>query len=296
MTSDSVPHLGPHATWERLLQAPTLGQHVVQLYTNTGFLTRAVDRYLGEGLRMGEAVLLVSTAAHGRAVMRRLRERGFPLRDLERRGQLVALEADRTLAELLVDGVPNRARFRAVIGGAVRAMKAAGHARIRTFGEMVDLLRGTSIEGALYLEELWNELLDEEGIALLCAYSIDVFDVRSYDGILQRVIAAHSHIVPVEDYARLDVAVEQAYGEAFGAEGDATFLRRAFDRHYPRAASMPDAQAALLAAHEFAPATVSLILDRARRHYDAAEPVGTGAADRSPGAARSGEATERTEI
>jgi hypothetical protein len=199
------------------------------------------------------------------------------------------LEADRTLAELLVAACPT-GRGSGGDRGAVRAMKAAGHARIRIFGRWST---PTSHEPRRDsgLETLWNELLVEEGIALLCAYSIDVFDPQSYDGDLQRVIAAHSHLVPVEDYARLDVAVERAYRDVFGSESDATFLRRAFVRHYPRPASMPDAQAALLAAHDFAPAPARLILDRARRHYGA-----QGNAGRPAGAAPSGEATERTEI
>jgi hypothetical protein len=297
MTGNTAPgpDLGSDLTWERLLQATIPGQHVVQLYSNGAFLARAVGRYLGEGLRMGEAALLVATASHGRAVMRRLRDAGLPLHDLARRRQLILLEADRTLGELLVDGAPDRARFRAVIGRAVRAIKTAGYARIRAFGEMVDLLRLASLEEALHLETLWNELLVEDRISLLCAYAIDVFDRRSYGGVLERVAAAHSHLVPVEDYARLDAAVERAYGDVFGAGGDGAYLRRAFVRHYPKPAAMPDAQAALLAALEFMPATASLILCRARQHYGPADHRNGGAA-RPAGAGPSGEATERPEI
>jgi hypothetical protein len=278
----------PDATWTGLLERAAPGQHIAQLYRDPDFLARAVSEYLAAGLRKGEAALVVATAAHGRLLMRRLRDAGLPLHDLERGRQLVVLEADRTLGELLVAGEPNRARFRAVIGNAVRSIKSAGHARIRAFGEMVDLLRRTSVAGALRLEELWNELLEREGIALLCGYSLDALDTQTYDGALQGVIAAHTHLVPVEDYARLDVAVERAYSEVFGAEGDATFLRRAFIRHYPRAAWMPDAQAAILAAHEFAPAAARLILDRVRLHYEATDQAGDGDAARPAGAAPSG--------
>ena len=53
-------------------------------------------------------------------------------------------------------------------GGAVRASQAAGDGRVRAFGEMVDLLRRTSLAAALRLEALWTELLDAQGIALVC--------------------------------------------------------------------------------------------------------------------------------
>jgi len=259
---------GGRGTWESILWAPAPLQHVVQLYTKPAFLVRAVTEYAGEGLRGGEALLLVATAAHVRAIARRLEGEGFALAELAHRGQLFVLDAAQALHEVLVDGLPDRARFRAVIGGAVETANAAGDRKVRAFDEMVDLLRRTSLTAALYLEGLWSDLLAEQGVALLCGYSIDNFDPDIYDGLLQRVISAHSHLVPVEDYARLDQAVELAYAEIFGSGRDAGYLRRAFLAHYVRSASMPDAEAAILAAREFVPAAAAdALLDRTRYYY-----------------------------
>ena len=141
----------------------------------------------------------------------------------------------------MVGGLPNRERFQLVIGGAVEAARAAGYRKLRSFGEMVDVLRRTSLTATLQLEALWSELVLAHGMALLCGYSIDNFDPHTYQGILQGVSRAHSHLVPVEDYARLERAVERAYAEVFGVRRDAGFLRRAFLAHYPRPAVMPDA-------------------------------------------------------
>jgi hypothetical protein len=141
---------------------------------------------------------------------------------------------------------------------------------------MVNLLRRTSLAAALRLEALWNELLDAEGIALVCGYSIDTFAPGAYGGLLQRVLSAHSHLVPVEDYARLHRAVDQAYVEVFGSRQDATTLRRAFLAHYPRTAAMPEAQAAILAARDFVPALAAdTLLERVRHHYE--NPTATAA-------------------
>ena len=104
-------------------------------------------------------------------------------------------------------------------------------------------------------------------IALLCGYGIDAFDPQAYQGLLQRVSAVHSHLVPVEDSASLDHAVECAYRDVFGAGQDAGLLRRLFLAHYPRPSAMPDAQAAILAAHEFVPEAAAALLDRIRHHY-----------------------------
>jgi hypothetical protein len=258
---------GNGATWESVLEAPADGQHVAQLYTEPDFLGRTVGRFAVAGLHQGEAVLLVVREIHRPVITRHLEDDGFGLDDLSRRGQLTILSATQTLAQLLVDGRPERTRFQAVIGGAVAASMAAGYPRLRAFGEMVDILRRASLAATLQLEELWTELVAARRIALLCGYSVDTFDPEVYRGLLQRVSTAHSHLVPVEDYARLDHAVESAYLEVFGAGQDAGFLRRTFIASYPRPAAMPDAQAAILAAQEFVPEATVALLDRVRHHY-----------------------------
>lgn len=253
--------------WERILDSPAHGQHVAQLYTERNFLLRGVDQFVTAGLRHGEAILLVATPATRQALVRRIEHSGFALDDHVRRGQMIVFDTGQSLAELLVGGVPDGERFRVLIGGAVEAARAAGFGRLRAFGEMVDVLRRASLAAALRLEELWTELVTEHGIARLCGYSIDVFDPQIYRGLLQRVSAAHSHLVPVENYARLDEAVERAYVEVFGAGRDARFLRRTFLAQYPRPTAMPDAEAAILAAREFVPSAADVLLDRVRHHY-----------------------------
>jgi hypothetical protein len=274
------------ASWESLLGEPGRERHVAQLYTDPGYLIRALSEYAGQGLRRGEAVVVVATPAHARAVTFRLEADGLRAADRARRGQLLLVDAEETLARLLVDGRPDRDRFRSVIGGAVTAAKLAGGGRVRAFGEMVDLLRRTSLDATLELEALWTELLEAEEVALVCGYSIDAFDPASYDGLLQRVMAAHSYLVPAEDCARLDRAVARAYVEVFGTEEDAATLRRQFLAHYARPAAVPDAQAAILAAREFVPAVAAdALVERARRHYRHA-PRQQGSSRRRSGAAR----------
>jgi hypothetical protein len=84
------------------------------------------------------------------------------------------------------------------------------------------------------------------------------------------VSGSHSHLIPIEDYSRLERAVASAYDEVFGGGRDARDLRHALLQHYPRPAAMPDAEAAILAVREFAPGTADAVLASARRHYHAA--------------------------
>jgi hypothetical protein len=261
----------PSASWQDVLATPAAGQHIAQLYTERTFLARAVGRWVGDGLRQGEAVIVIATPVHWRAALREIDARHLRVETFQRRGQLIVRDAAETLAATMVDGRPDRHRFRTVIGGAIDDVQANGFRKVRGFGEMVDLLRRTDLTTTLKLEALWNELLIERGFTLLCAYSMDAFDPKIYGGALQRLTGCHSDLIPVEDYARLELAVDRAYQEVFGARRDSRGLRRAFLQYYARPAAMPDAGAALMAVRELAPGAADALLARVRAHYWGAE-------------------------
>jgi hypothetical protein len=228
-----------------------------------------VARFVGDGLRRGDGVIVIATPLHWRAAARKLYRDAVPIDEAESVGRLVVSDAEQVLSTFMRDGLPDRERFREAIGGLIAPVRATGASRVRAFGEMVDLLRHRNLAAMTRLEQLWNELLDEHGIALLCGYSLDVFDAGNYRGLVQDVGALHSHLIPVDDYARFDRAVAHAYQEVFGGGEDADDLRRTLLAYYERPAAMPDAEAAVLALRDLAPGTVDAVLRSARRHYAA---------------------------
>jgi hypothetical protein len=255
-------------SWESLLRTPHPRDHVVQLYTDDAFLARAVAHFLGGGLRDGEAAIVMATPAHVGVITERLVSAGVSVPSVVARGQLVVLDAQECLEQfLMVDGMPDRAAFLATIVPVLERARAAGYLRIRLFGEIVNLLWDQNLDGTLRLEELWNELLADQSVALLCAYRIDPFDRHAHHAGLHQVSRCHSHLVPVDDYERLDRAVERALGDTFGA--DAEELRHLITTRYPSATSMPAAEAALFAVRHLSPSIADALLDRARHHYRA---------------------------
>ena len=264
---DEAAHDPGGQAWERLLAAPRPGQHIAQLYADQGFLTRALARFIGDGLRRGEGVIVVATPMHLRSVALELERRGVPVGHAEAAGQLILRDAEATLATLMVDGHPNEGRFRQMINDAVARFRSGGYAPVRAFGEMVELLRHRDLAATWELERLWDTRLGERDMALLCGYSLDVFDPRIYRGVVQQVAGVHSDLVPVDDYARFERAVGRAYAEVFGGGADADDLRRTFLDNYTGPAAMPDSAAAILALSELVPGTVSAVLDSARRRY-----------------------------
>lgn len=144
-------------------------EHPVAFYDSDAELVTLLADHVATGLRLGESVVLVATPAHLAALEQVLAQRGLLVAALPPE-QYLALDAAGTLAGLLVDGHPDRQRFRDVLLPLLDARTAAGRP-VRAFGEMVALLwdRGES-EAALELEALWNELGQDRSFLLLCAY------------------------------------------------------------------------------------------------------------------------------
>jgi PAS domain S-box-containing protein len=184
-------------------------EHFVQFYESDLFLADSVSGYLADGFASGLPGIVVATRAHRQAINRGLKERGVDVAAARARGDYIALDAAETHAKFLVDGMPERNRFRATLEALF--MGFSGESRsARVFGEMVALLwaQGNQ-EGAIRLEELWNELRETHAFALFCAYPLSGFenvsDAQGFEGIC----TCHSRVIPAESYARLESPEER---------------------------------------------------------------------------------------
>ena len=66
------------------------------------------------------------------------------------------------------------------------------------------LARQGNLEGAIRLEELWNELAETYTFSLLCAYSLERFSEDTHDAALRAICNQHAHVLPTERYMRVD--------------------------------------------------------------------------------------------
>jgi len=180
--------------WDRLLRSPFPCDHIIQLYADDAVLIRALARFVGAGLGQGEAAIVVATAKHVAALTERLTAVGCDVATSAGHGAFVAVDAKRTLARFMVDGMPDRAAFRSVIVPVLDRLRDAGYGKIRLFGEMVNALWEHKNDAAtVRLEELWNELIDDYRVCLLGAYHIDPIDAELRRGLLHKITRCHSH-------------------------------------------------------------------------------------------------------
>ena len=95
------------STWTDLLTRSDSGDHIVQLYgEDDQLLTRNVSRYLAEGMRRSDGLIVIATPAHTQAIARHLAEEGASARG-ERVQPLLCLPA-RPVRQRCGQGGPQR--------------------------------------------------------------------------------------------------------------------------------------------------------------------------------------------
>ncbi|HXZ80756.1 MAG TPA: PAS domain S-box protein [Terriglobales bacterium] len=185
----------------------TASAHVVQFYGADEALMENLLRLVGTALVEGDAAVVIATQAHLKELAANLSSRCLDLTQALQQGSYVPLDASQTLAEFVVDGRPDRARFLDYMGGIIaQAARSSGkeHPRVVVFGEMVALLwaDGDS-EAAIQLEQLWNDLAKGQPFVLHCAYPLADFYRSEHSEALQKISAEHTAVLPHESYTAL---------------------------------------------------------------------------------------------
>jgi hypothetical protein len=255
-------------SWDGLLAAAGPRDHIVQLYQDQQFLNRAVCRFAAGAIANGEGVILVPTAAHWEAFRPRLEAEGVDVNAAQNRGQLTIVDADELLPTFMRDAMPDAPVFLGLAGEVIaKARGEAAYPRVRWWGEMVNVLwEQGNIAASMSLEDQFDRLAKHHEIAIFCSFVMDNFKSEVHSRLLPRLAQNHSHLIPVEDYARLERAVAAALRETVGGN-DAVVLEQQLLSSYSPAFAMPRSQALLLALRETLPDVADSVLTRSRKLY-----------------------------
>lgn len=258
--------------WRQEFESPSRDHHLVQLYADAGVLPETVSAWIRPSLARGGGAVLLATPNHGALVREALAAEQMDVDQLQAEGRLVVLAANDVLGQLMVDGLPDAARFQSVVPKAIAGVReVVGEAGdIRAWGEMVNILwnRG-DLPAARRLEDLWNDLLRHQpALRLLCSYEMDRLDPAMHLGPLQSAARGHTRLISGPDDARFDLAVSQALTDMFG-EDEARNLQALFVARQESAARMASGDAVLAGLHDLLPELGTRVLLRARRHFEA---------------------------
>lgn len=174
-------------------------EHAVYFSDGDDELIEILAGYTVDGLDLGEKVLLVAMPEHAAALDVALTALGRDPDQLRSAGELRVLDARDTLREFMFDGRPDPSAFRRVLGAVLKPLMRDG-GEVRIFGQMVRLLwEDGNVNGAILLEDQWNQLAAEYPFTLLCGYEHAVLHETSLADVGQ-VCALHSTVVPPPSY------------------------------------------------------------------------------------------------
>src|SRR3954469_9773779 len=169
--------------------------HTGQFFDTDESRAYHVAAFLAEGYAAGQPLLVVARPIHWALVVEHLEARRVAVREAIATGRIVVKDAADTLRQISRDGVPDARLFAAAVGDFVIELASRTGARVRAYGEMVDLLaqRGDLAE-AIALEELWNALGERTAMSLLCGYSSAHFLAGGTHRALLEICKAHTHV------------------------------------------------------------------------------------------------------
>jgi signal transduction histidine kinase/ActR/RegA family two-component response regulator len=186
----------PAADWANASQ-----DHFAQFYDTEAFLLESLSSFVRNGLKAGEAVVVVATEGHRNCLQAILETQGVDIAAAQADGLYQAFDAAELLAQLLEAGAVSKERLETVVGKVIG--EASGKGRpVRVFGEMVALLWAEQkYEEAIRLEALWNELRRTQAFLLFCAYPMGGFGHDSMAAPLTDVCMQHSAVIPAESFS-----------------------------------------------------------------------------------------------
>jgi hypothetical protein len=163
------------------------------MYDNDDSFLDRLEEFVSAGLSANEAVIVIATEDHAKALANRLACAGVDLDAARAAGQLISLDAEQMLRRFMVNGWPAKQQFISVMTELLGRATANGRTA-RAFGEMVALLwERQQYEATVRLEYLWDDFCARVSLQLLCAYPSAILETGPV-ALVEGIHHAHSQV------------------------------------------------------------------------------------------------------
>lgn len=156
------------------LAMPAPVHHEAVFCLEDAVLDEAYERFAADALAADKAVVGVASETRRAALRQRLGARGIDIDEAITREQYIAIDVAELLTPMMVNGMPDEARF---WQGAVPLMLRGAHASrlkhpvVAAFGDAAQSLwNAGQLHAAIRLEQLWNEFAGTFNLELFCGY------------------------------------------------------------------------------------------------------------------------------
>ena len=172
--------------------------HEVGFYPDDASLLVGYARFIQSALEGGSPVIVVVIETHRVGLLSTLEANGVNVPAAVEQGSYIPVDAADALSRLMVDDMPDPVLCAKVIDDlVVGAAKVAQveHRRVSVCGEIAPtLLSKGNAEGAIKLEDLWDEITRGYGVHTLCGYLSSAFPNGENSPIFKRICAEHSAV------------------------------------------------------------------------------------------------------
>jgi len=173
-------------------------RHEVLFYSDDAVLLDGFTRFIAAALKAGNAAIVLATKSHRDSLLQRLKAEGVDTDGALHQGTYLPLDAADALSTVMVDGLPDPARFLAGISGLIEgAAKAAKseQSRVVVCGEGVALLQAEGkTDAATRIEQGCNDLAKTHEVDILCAYPCSSFHGEEGEHVFQSICMEHSAV------------------------------------------------------------------------------------------------------
>ncbi len=173
-------------------------RHEVLFYSDDTVFLDGFTRFIAAALKSGNAAIVLATNSHRDSLLQKLKIERVDIDIAIQRGTYISLDAADTLSSIMVNGLPDSARFFESVSGLIEAackVAKARHPRVAFCGERVGLLWAEGMtDAAIRLEQLCNDLGKSHEVDILCAYPLSSFRGEEDEQQLKSICKEHSAV------------------------------------------------------------------------------------------------------
>lgn len=150
--------------------------HIVQIYDNDEVLLKTLEGFVTNGIKAGDAIVLIATRKHLELLNFRMEAHSISLSGLEDSGQYFPVDAEKLLEKITVHSWPDESLFNSSVRDIISTSRGLNMRKVRVFSELEALLWQVGQHVAtIRLEHLWNQICETEALCVLCGYPEQAF-------------------------------------------------------------------------------------------------------------------------
>jgi CheY-like chemotaxis protein len=171
-------------------------RHEVVYCSSPTVLINSFCNFIATTQSAGVKAIVLATKTHLEDIDRRLKTQGLSVDGAIERGSLLPLDVAEVLPQFMVNDMPDPVRFLKAVCALADSMAnktTDSQPRIAACGECAPFLMSQgNVDGAIRLEQLWDQFARAFKLDTLCIYASESFDRAHDDRALHAISAEHS--------------------------------------------------------------------------------------------------------